>query len=245
MTIKRFAILPVKYGLLALALLVTAGVSALTTMRVVLTSQEVTVPSLIGRQQAEAGVLAARHRLLLKIEGRRNDGRISADRIVSQEPPPGSTLKSQRSIRVWVSMGPRRLAVPDVEGESLRTARLLLEQAQLPVGRVVEVMDQAAEGTVLMQHPLPGQTDAVASEGASLLVSLGPRRGDYVMPDLIGHHAAHVMRELKDAGLKVAETRYRTYPGLAPGVVLRQVPAAGHRVGSSTPISIEISRGTE
>src|SRR5262245_39823629 len=100
-------------------------------MRVVLSSQEVTVPFIIGRRAAEAGVMAGRHRLLLRIEGRRNDPRIPPDRIVAQEPAPGSTLKSQRSIRVWMSMGPRQLAVPDVEGESLRTARLVLERAQL------------------------------------------------------------------------------------------------------------------
>lgn len=245
LTIKRFAILLVKYSLLAVGLLVTAGVSALTTMRVVLTSQEVTVPSLIGKRTVEAGAMAARHRLLVRIEGRRNDPRIQPDRIVAQEPPPGATLKSQRSVRVWVSMGPRRLLVPEVEGESLRTARIILERAQLPLGRAVGVADAAPEGTILMQHPLPGQTDVLAPEGASLLYSLGPGRGDYVMPDLIGHRGAESLDQLRDAGLKVTETRYRTYPGLAPGLVLRQVPPAGHRVSREMPITLEISRSSE
>jgi serine/threonine-protein kinase len=214
-------------------------------MRVVLTSQEVTVPSLIGRRTAEAGQMAGRHRLLLRIEGRRNDPKILPDRIVAQEPAPGSTLKSQRSIRVWVSMGPRQIAVPDVEGEGLRTARLILERTQLPLGRVVEVTDPALEGTILMQHPLPGQTAVLASEGASLLVSMGPGHGDYVMPDLIGRKAVDALEELRDAGLKVADARYRLYPGLAPGVILRQTPPAGHRVSRQMPISLEISRGAE
>ena len=50
LAIKRFAILLLKYGLLAVALAITAGLSALTTMRVVLKSQEVSVPSLLGRK---------------------------------------------------------------------------------------------------------------------------------------------------------------------------------------------------
>ena len=41
LSVKRFAVLLLKYGLLMLALLVTAVLSAVTTMRVVLTSQEV------------------------------------------------------------------------------------------------------------------------------------------------------------------------------------------------------------
>ncbi len=89
MAIRRFAILLLKYGLLAVALAITAGLSALTTMRVVLKAQEVSVPSLVGRRVPDAGNLAARHRLLLRIEGKRNDPRVAADLIVEQDPKPG------------------------------------------------------------------------------------------------------------------------------------------------------------
>lgn len=245
MAIKRFAVLLVQYGLLALALLVTAGVSALTTMRVVLTSQEVVVPSLIEKRVPEAGSIAVDHRLLLRVEGRRNDARIPPDRIVAQEPPPGSTLKRQRSIRVWVSLGPRRLTVPAVEGEKIRTGRMSLEQAQVPVGRVVEVHDASEEGTILLQRPAPGETDQLDAQGASVLVSLGPTSSHYVMPDLIGRSAARVLDALGRAGLKVTDVRYRSYPGVAPGTVLRQAPAAGSRVSGRTPVSLEVSRASE
>ena len=242
MRVKRVAVLLVKYGLLVLALAATAGISALTTMRVVLTSQEVTVPTLLEKRIPEAGALAARQGLLLRVEGRRNDAKVPADRIMSQEPEPGSTLKTQRTIRVWVSLGPRRLTVPPVEGESLRTGRLSLEQAQVPVGRVVEVSDGAAEGTILQQHPPPGETDSLAGDGASLLVSLGPQNRDYVMPDLIGKKAGEVLDALRLAGLKVAEVRYRTYAGVGPGVILRQVPPAGHKVSAQGQIALDISK---
>ncbi len=242
MSIKRFAVVIIKYSLLGLALLVTVGLSALTTMRVVLTSQEVVVPSLVGRRIPEAGVLAARHRLLLRVEGRRNDPSVPVDRVVAQDPGPGSTLKSQRSIRVWVSLGPKRLTVPSVEGESVRSGRLSLEQAQIPVGRLAEVNDPSDEGTILQQHPPPGQTDTLAAEGASLLVSRGPRTADYVMPDLIGRPAGDILDVLRGAGLKVTDIRYRTYPGVAPGVILRQVPPSGHRVSPQVPIALDVAK---
>ena len=37
------------------------------------------------------------------------------------------------------------------------------------------------------------------------------------MPDLIGRPADAVLDRLRAAGLKVAEVRYRSYPGVAPG----------------------------
>lgn len=241
MTVRGLAVGLVKYGLLAAALGVTAGASALVTMRVVLVSQEVKVPELVGKRVPEAAALAARRRLVLKVEGGRHDPAVPADAIAIQEPLPGSTLKTNRSVRVWTSLGPRRVQVPTVEGQTLRTGRLALEQASVPVSRVVEVHDAAPEGTILQQHPAAGEADSVAA-GASLLVSLGPGRRDYLMPDLIGRPAEEVAVALQRAGLKLGDLRYRSYPGVAPGTILRHLPPAGHRVGPQVSITLDVSR---
>lgn len=241
MTIKRFAILLLKNGVLLGGLLLTAGASALVTMRAVLTTQEVVVPSLVDKRVPEAGALSSRAGLLVRVEGKRNDPRIAPDRIVAQEPAAGSPLKAHRSIRVWLSLGPRRQRVPPVEGQSLRTARIALEQAQVPVARVAEIDAAAEEGTILVQRPAAGDVDAL-TDGVSLLVSRGRGGRDYVMPDLIGRRADTVIDGLQRAGLKVADVRYRTYPGIAAGIVLRQAPAAGHRVSPRSTVSLDISR---
>ncbi|MFI5184298.1 MAG: PASTA domain-containing protein [Vicinamibacteria bacterium] len=243
MTIKRFAVLLMKNGLLLATLFLTAGGSAVLTMRALLTAQEVVVPSLIDKRVPEAGALSSRAGLLVRVEGRRNDPRIRPDRIVAQEPLPGAPLKAHRSIRVWVSLGPRRQNVPAVEGQTLRTARLVLDHAQVPVARVAEVDSPSEEGTILVQRPAAGDVDALA-EGISLLVSRGRGGRDYVMPDLIGRKAEAVIDGLREAGLKVADVRYRTYPGLAPGIVLRQSPASGHRVSPQSTVSLDISKAS-
>jgi eukaryotic-like serine/threonine-protein kinase len=241
MSPKRLAILVAKAAGVSLALVLTVGLSAFSTMRVVLSSQDVVVPSLVTKTVPEAGALAARHGLALRIEGKKNDVAVPRDHVVAQEPPAGSNLKSHRSVRVWLSLGPRRLSVPAVEGGSIRTARLSLDQGQVPLVRVVEIDDPVEEGTVLQQHPPPGDAEG-ATEGVSLLVSRGPGGADYLMPDLIGRPADAVLDRLRSAGLKVAEVRYRAYPGVAPGIVLRQVPAAGHRANTRTQVSLDVSK---
>ena len=236
--ILRFA---ARNVLLAAALLATLATSALFTMRIVLSSRDVAVPSLAGRALADAGALAAHRGLALRIEGRRHDPAVPADRVLAQEPPPGGTLKAHRAVRIWVSLGPRRVSVPPIEGESARTARIALEQAGVPVARVVEIEDAAAEGTVLVQRPPAGEAD-LSSGGASLLVSRGPGGASYVMPDLIGREAGAVIAALQTAGLKVSDVRYRTYPGVPPGIVLRQSPPAGHPVSSRAALSLDVSK---
>jgi beta-lactam-binding protein with PASTA domain len=73
-------------------------------------------------------------------------------------------------------------------------------------------------------------------------VSRGPGNRDFLMPDLIGRPASTVLETLRTAGLKVAEVRYRAYPGAAAGLVLRQAPLAGHRVSPQTSISLDVSQ---
>lgn len=238
--VKRLTAFLLENALLSSALLLTAALSAVTTMRIILASQEVVVPSLLERRVADAGALAGRHRLLLRVEGKRHDDAIALDAIVAQEPAPGSRLKAQRSVRVWVSLGRRRTSVPALEGQSLRTARLTLDQLQLPVARVAEIPDPAESGTILVQNPPAGETDHVG-EGLSLLVSQGPRPVDYVMPDLIGRKLEEAEELLRRAGLHAGDVRVRSYPGVAAGIVLRHVPPAGHRVNSATAIALDVS----
>jgi len=230
-------------ALLAVALVSTLASSALVTMRVVLASRDVAVPPLAGHAVADAGALAAQRGLSIRIEGRRHDAAVPAEHVVAQEPPPGSTLKAHRAVRVWVSLGPRRANVPAVEGGTVRTGRIALEQAGVSVARVVEIEDRAPEGTVLVQRPPPGEADLSAG-GASLLVSRGPGGASYLMPDLIGRDASAVLRALQAAGLKVSDVRYRTYPGVEPGIVLRQTPPAGYPVSPRGAVLLDVSKGT-
>ena len=243
LTVKTVLRLLARNALLGATLLATLGVSAVVTMRVVLSARDVAVPGLVGRPLPEASGLAAQRGLAIQVEGRRHDATVAAAHVIAQQPPPGGTLKAHRHVRVWVSLGPRRITVPRVEGQSVRTARIALEQAGLHVAHVVEVSDPAPEDQVLVQRPPSGETD-VSGDGASLLVSRGGGRAAYVMPDLIGRPAQRVMASLLAAGFKVADVRYRTYPGVAPGIVLRQLPPAGHRIDPRTPLSLDVSRAT-
>jgi beta-lactam-binding protein with PASTA domain len=229
-------------ALLGAALTVTLAVSTLTTMRVVLSARDVAVPPLVGRTVADAGSDAAERDLVLRIEGRRHDPRIPAERVVAQEPSPGATLKAHRAVRIWVSLGPRRVSLPPVEGQSVRTALITLEQSGVPLARVVEVEDDVPEGIVVVQRPPAGEADLSAG-GVSLLVSRGPRGASYVMPDLIGRPAAAALAALRAAGLKVEAVDYRSYPGVESGVVLRQVPPSGHRVSARTALRLDVSKG--
>jgi beta-lactam-binding protein with PASTA domain len=229
-----------KVILIGVGLTLTAGVSAFITMRFTLAAQEVSVPELVGRRTAEAEQMAARRGLYIKVEGSRYDPEIERDHIVTQVPAAATMLKSHRSIKVWISRGRRQRTVPSLEGTSVRTARLTLDQAGVPLQRVIEVDDFVRDGIIIVQNPPAGETEDVG-DGVSLVVSRGPVTYARIMPDLIGLAADQVLAQLRNTGLKVADIRYRTYPGVASGTVLRQTPLAGHPISPRSSVSLEVS----
>ncbi len=222
------------------ALILTYVLFAAIGMRLALKSREVQVPSLIGRTVNEASTLLTETGLALKVEeGQRIDPKIPAGQVVAQEPQSGTSTRSERSVRVWVSAGPRATSLPALIGESERTASLLLEQQgiRLAATSVVRSADYAA-GTVIAQTPPPKSN----SGEISLLINQGERGVTYVMPDLIGVNGDRAADVLRSRGFRVAAVGDHPYPGIPAGIVIRQSPQAGFQISPGETISLETSR---
>ena len=223
-------------GALGLTFLVFFGLA----MRVALRAREVQVPPLIGRSVNEATQIAADLGLGLRVDDNpRSDEKVPAGRIMQQDPPPGVQARSQRSIRVWVSAGPRATTVPELVGQTERTAQIRLDQDGLEIGSITEFRspDYPADAVVAQDPPPDSRAPQV-----SLLINRGEQGTSYVMPDVIGMDGDRAAAALRGRGFRVTIVGSQPYPGVPPGTVVRQQPAGGFQVGASDPISLEVSR---
>lgn len=229
-----------KWFALGACLLATYLLFAVTAMRVALRVSEVQVPDLRNHTVTEAATSLADQGLVLKVdEVQRLDPKIGAGRIAAQEPAPGVTTRRQRSIRVWLSSGPRITVIPQLTGESERSAQLRLQEDGLAIVGLAEVRsNDYPESTVIAQEPEP----STRGTEVALLVNRAEQSGSYVMPDLIGVNGSRALDLLRAKGFRVTIVGELPYPGIPPGVVLRQAPSAGFRIGAGDPISLEVSR---
>jgi serine/threonine-protein kinase len=228
-----------KLVLLGVALLLTYLLFAAASMRLALKTREVLVPTLTGKSVSEATSILADAGLNLKVEeGRRADPKVPAGQILTQEPQAGVRTRRERSVKVWVSAGPRSMIVPALGGESERTARLRLEQDGLALRDIAEIRSSEYPVTVIAQTPPPRST----SGQVALLVNRGERGASYVMPDLIGVNGDRAADLLRAKGFRVAVVGEHPYPGVPAGVVLRQNPQAGFQITPGEAISLEVSR---
>jgi serine/threonine-protein kinase len=231
-----------KLLLLGGALLLTYVLFAIAGMRIALKTREVTVPDLQGKSVNAASTLLGEMDLDLKVEeGRRLDPKVPPGHILSQEPQAGLRTRRDRSVRVWVSGGPRTTVIPALVGESSRVAEIRLQQDELEMAALAEIRSSEAQyprDTVVAQTPAPKSTGT----RVALLVNRGERGETYVMPDLIGVNGDRASDVLRSAGFRIAVVGDHPYPGVPSGIVLRQSPQAGFEIARGETISLEVSR---
>jgi eukaryotic-like serine/threonine-protein kinase len=247
-----------RFVLLFLVLLVVALVSALTAMRFAIHGREVAVPNLVGETPAEARRMAELAGFGFEIERQYYSPNVPEGRILSQIPTSGTLIRSGWQIRAALSLGPQRVQIPDVLGESERAAEINIVRRGLDVGAVAEVAVAGANpNEVIAQNPSPSAS-SIAAPKINLLAAQPPLPQAFVMPSLVGQTLSAATAALKQAGLEVgsvtlASAAPGTFPPIRPpqGVatpsgssrIVSQNPAAGAKVIAGTAVSFEVRSG--
>jgi serine/threonine-protein kinase len=229
-----------RFLLLLAGLVATFGIFFFASMRMAVQAREVVVPDVRGRSVSEAGAVLTAAGLAFKVDPqRRPDSVVPADHVLAQEPDPGTVLRRQRSVRVRLSEGIKSTIVPIVIGETQRTAELHLTQERITLAGITEIRSADYASDLVVGQDPPART---AAGSVSLLVNRGAPRMSFVMPDLIGLYGDAAAERLRRLGFTVAFGSDTPYPGLPPGVVIKQTPQGGYQVAPGELITLERSR---
>lgn len=231
-----------EFAVIGAGLLATGFSSAFITFTMAIRGNEINVPDLVGVSLSSAGQTLAQAELNLRHEGNRFDGNIPPDFVAAQTPSPGTPLKKGRSVRVWTSLGPERRVIPRIEGESLQSAQLILEQEGFTLGRAVVVHSEAyAPDSIIAQSP-PAYEESGETTEISVLLSRGYVAKAYVMPDFIGREISEVLDRVRGGSLRISKIRYVDYAGVPRNTVVRQTPKAGTKVYNRDRIVLFVSK---
>lgn len=189
----------------ALAMFAVFLTSAFISMRLAIHGREVTVPNLIGQTLADAGDQTRHLGLRLTLEDRFYSNNTTPGLILGQSPAPGTTVRRQYSVRVTESLGPQRVNVPDLTGESERTASINLRRLSLAVGTLAYMQQPGEAGIVLAQTPGPNAS-GIERPRVSLLLSQpedNTATPAFVMPSLVGLPLMSAAARASAAGLRI------------------------------------------
>jgi len=247
-----------RFVLRALVLLIVALVSALTAMRFAIHGREEVVPALAGKTPLEARRLAEAGGFEVEIERQYYSATVPEGRILSQLPPAGAKIRQGWQIRVAESLGPQRVAIPNVLGDSERAAEMNIRRRGLDLGAVAHIeMAGTAADQVVAQSP-PPNASGISAPKISLLTSAPAQPQAFVMPNFVGQALGGVTIVLQDAGLRlgnvtVAAQSTNSTPGPSSSppppappqptpasVIVSQNPIAGAKVLAGAAVNFEV-----
>ena len=193
---------------------------------------QVEVPDVRGLTLTQAEQALRVADLQLSRAGERFDPTVARGFILSQDPAPGTPVRGKKRVLVVLSLGEEFSSVPELFGESQRSAVQLLRSAGLKLGGITRApSEEVGEGLVAGSDPGP---ESVMPQGSAvqLLISTGSGEESMVMPDLLGHEVSSIHRQLEAAGFRVKVSG-------SSGTVVTQHPAAGSRITRETEIDLQ------
>jgi serine/threonine-protein kinase len=158
--------------------------------------------------------------------------------VIAQRPAPGREIEEGSTVTLVASTGPAERTIPEVVGETERTAVRELTQAGFRVETEERPSAAVARGRAIGTRP-PAGTEVSVGERVRLLISSGPRRVE--VPDVVGltRSSAEAVLERRGLGVKVERARSDE----PKGEVLGQTPDSGRTVDEGTTVAISVSTG--
>ncbi|MEY9990706.1 beta-lactam-binding protein with PASTA domain [Streptomyces sp. V4I8] len=163
--------------------------------------------------------------------------------VINSDPKSGSRIRNNDSVGLVLSLGPKTVKVPDLQGYPLDKARSELKEVGLEPGFVSrEFNDDVTRGSVISSAPGTG-TKVRSGSAVKLTVSKG---SPVDVPDVTGASPADARAELEEAGLKVRIAPTRVNSEFDAGQVAQQTPAAnGKQAAEGDTVTLTLSKGPE
>jgi serine/threonine-protein kinase len=156
--------------------------------------------------------------------------------VISTNPAGGSTAPRGSTVVVTISSGPPAVAVPNVVGETVNQATLLLQQ-RLFVVAPTKLPSSQPPGTVLKQSPASGK----APQGSTVTLTVAEPLPNVTVPRLVGLTEPDASAQLGALGLTPqAVIENKTKNPAYDGLVLSQLPHARTSVRPGTVVTIKV-----
>jgi serine/threonine-protein kinase len=160
--------------------------------------------------------------------------------VMSTDPGAGQEVRRGTDVKVTVSKGPERYAVPNVVNKSAAEARDQITAQKLVVGTSKEAYDEkVAAGLVVRVDPKVG---AQLKRGSKVNLVISKGRQPIAVKDFTNKPASEAVDALSKAGLEVDATEQANSDTVAKGNVISQSPAGG-TLFKGDSVKLVVSKG--
>ena len=201
-----------------------------------------TMPELAGKTVQELTDVAAKYKWQLAEANQNRSDTVEAGYLIDVTPPAGTKLAERATVQYTVSLGPKPVTIPKLEGLSLADARVELERVRLTLGTPMHefsetVLKDKIVGRETVGSEVPPNTAVVVK------VSDGPK--PRVIPDGVVDQP-EATATAKFAELKLGVVRAEEFNDTVKvGNVIRLDPVPGTSVARDSQVLVVVSKGPE
>ncbi len=196
------------------------------------------VPSVVGQPVAQAKQEVQKAGLVPKVVKVASSQKVGT--VVQSNPPFGTKVKPHSTVTLDVSSGPKKVAIPNVVGQSEASAQSTLQRLGLQVATKTDPTSTMAQGKVAKTNPPVGTT---VKQGST--VTLYVSGGGTQVPSVIGDPKGTAESILSNAGFQVKVITTAGPTGSTPGTVFQQQPANGTTAPAGSTVTIFVAAATQ
>jgi beta-lactam-binding protein with PASTA domain len=161
--------------------------------------------------------------------------------VLDQHPEPGTIVKKGRTVRLKISQTEKLVLVPNIIGQSQRSAELLLNKVGLKISAISREYSVIVPNGVIVNQ-MPDSTETLPKGySVRVVISKGRSPNDIQVPSLFGLSKEAAELELQRIGLEIGKVHYKQNEDLIPYTVLDQSIQAGTILENSQSIDITVS----
>ena len=162
------------------------------------------------------------------------------DMVLRMDPDEGY-LEAGDSLKVYVSLGPEYITVPNLYGMSKQQAVAKLQNEGFTVGTISEVNSDSTDAGLVCGQSLDPDTSQKSGTEIDFSISLGPKMVD--VPSVVGNDVnSYAVPTISSANLYYY-VEYAESSSVAAGVVISQVPEGGTSVPEYSTVKLVVSSG--
>jgi eukaryotic-like serine/threonine-protein kinase len=202
----------------------------------------VVVPSTVGADSNEIAAALSPLGLQYVVVEERYSEVIESGRVIESSPTGGEKIDQGGTVKIVLSKGPERYAVPMLVGLTPTAAKNLIAKSPLKLAPIVQVFSEVVpKGFVISSNPATGSK---VKRGALVTITVSKGKEQVPYASYVGKNGEQALNELTVAGFNVTSTYASSEVRLA-GEVISQNPAGGAPIDKGSAVTLVISKGSE
>ena len=236
-------------GAIITAILVVGGVSLWITnllfpgiFPTIEKQEELVAPDFMNMSIDDARKIAKSKGLLIEIEDEVEDDSEDEGTIIDQSPEEGTEVKEGDVINVTITVGSKKVSVPNVVYDKVEVARAALEKKGFNVSVIEEYDDEIPENCVISQSPKAGD-EARKGSTIKIVVSKGEEEKSVTVPYVVGKTLTQAKKALENENLELGDITYQESSTVDKDIVISQSVSSGSIVSEYTSVDVVVSSG--